>query len=360
MKVKEQRILELLDHCGLDALALSTTANFAWFTCGGSNFVSTAAETGNATIVITQRAKYIVCDNIEAHRISEEEVDGQGFEFVTYPWYDANMNGAIRNIVGSGVLGSDVPMDNAKCVASAVDSCRYSLTPQEVERYRWLGANTAQALAQACHEVELGMTEFEIASEMNAHIMARGITPVTTLVAADERISAYRHPIPTDNRMKHYAMLVTGSRKWGLVVSTTRLVHFGELSQDLRRRHNAVSCVDAAFICATQVGANIGSVFECGTRAYEQAGYPEEWKLHHQGGPTGYKGRDFRANLKTTAQVQDNQAFAWNPSITGTKTEDTIIATSNGPEVLTEVNNWPTTEIEINDTLVQWPDILIR
>jgi len=46
--------------------------------------------------------------------------------------------------------------------------------------------------------------------------------------------------------------------------------------------------------------------------------------------------------------VKSHQAFAWNPSITGTKVEETCILSDNGIEILTASPDFPriTTEIE--------------
>jgi hypothetical protein len=57
-------------------------------------------------------------------------------------------------------------------------------------------------------------------------------------------------------------------------------------------------------------------------------GYPEEYQLHHQGGAIGYTGRDYKINFQTKEVVQENQGFVWNPSITGSKSEDTMLATA--------------------------------
>lgn len=355
MREKERRARELMDREGLDALALSTTANFAWFTCGGSNYVGLASEVGVATAVITRDAKYIVCDNIESGRILDEEVTDQGFEFATCYWYEGAKDDLIGKIAG-GVLGSDAPMAGAKNVCSALDPYRYSLTDEEVERYRWVGKHTGEALAQACREVEIGMTEHDIAGLLNAKLFELGMTPGVSLVAADDRISKYRHPLPTDNKLARYAMLVTSGRKWGLIVSASRLVHFGELPAELRRKHEAVVQIDAAFINGTKPGANVGDIFKNAVDTYARTGFPDEWKLHHQGGPTGYKGREYRASLSTNAIVQTNQAYAWNPSITGTKSEDTILATPAGTEILSAVEDWPMIEVDG----IARPDILVR
>lgn len=360
IREKERRAREFMVREGLESLALSSIGNFAWATCGGQSHVSIATETGGAAVVFTREARYIVCDNIEARRIEDEEVAGQGFEFRTCLWFESRKDDLIREIAGNGTLGSDTPMAGAKGIAAAFDPCRYSLTPEEVERYQWLGRNTGECLAQAAREIEPGMTEHQIASMLNRLHAERGMTPVVTLIAADERIAHYRHPIPTDKTLERCAMLVTSTRRWGLVLSATRMVHFGPRTPELRCRHEAVAQVDAALIAGTRPGANVAEVFRKGVEAYKLTGFREEWRLHHQGGPTGYKGREFRATEQSAALVAENQAFAWNPSITGTKTEDTIIATPNGPIILSGTDDWPTIEVEVDGQTIRRPEILIR
>ena len=360
IREKERRTREMMEREGLDALALATVGNFAWFTCGGANYVGIASEVGVATAVVTNHSKYIVCDNIEARRIADEEVAGQNFEVRNCFWWEGRKDDLVREIAGGGVLGSDVPMTGARNAAAAVDACRFSLTPEEIERYEWLGRNTGECLEVTAREIEPGMTEHEIAAVLDGQLRSRGIVPVVTLIAADERIERYRHPIPTDKKLDRCAMLVTGARKWGLALSATRMVHFGPIPAELRRKHNAVARVDATFIAGTKPGARMGNIFDQAVAAYRDTGFAEEWRLHHQGGPTGYKSREFRVSSSTDALVAANQAFAWNPSITGTKTEDTIIAKPSGSHIISQSEGWPLIETEIGVTSVKRPDILVR
>jgi len=360
MVEKELRVRRMMDSEGLDAVVMSSISNFAWFTCGGSSHVSIATETGAASVVVTRDSKYIVCDNIEARRIQEEEVAGQGFEFRTCYWFDDAKSGLIREIAGGGALGSDSAMEGARCVGAALDACRASLTPEEVERYVKLGKDIGESLSLTARETDVGMSEHDIAAVLNHHITRRGAIPVVTLIAVDDRISSHRHPIPTDKKLERCAMLVTGARRGGLILSATRMLHFGARSPELRCKHEAVARVDAEFIAATVPGARIGDIFDRAVRQYALTGFAEEWKLHHQGGPTGYKGREFRATQATDALVAENQAFAWNPSITGAKTEDTVIATSAGPIILSETEDWPKIEFEVDGRVIKRPEMLIR
>ena len=58
-------------------------------------------------------------------------------------------------------------------------------------------------------------------------------------------------------------------------------------------------------------------------------------------------------------QVMLNQAFAWNPSITQTKSEDTFIVLENGIEVITESPNFPQISTVIDGIEYLTPDILV-
>ncbi|GAJ06564.1 unnamed protein product [marine sediment metagenome] len=144
------------------------------------------------------------------------------------------------------------------------------------------------------------------------------------MVGSDERLFDYRHPIAKDKEIKKYVMVVTCAEKYGLIVNLTRFVHFGEIAEELMDKLRAVAKVNASFITNTRPGKKVADIFKEGIRTYGEVGYPGEWKLHHQGGATGYETRDYIATLKINEVVQSNQAFAWNPSIKGVKSEDTI------------------------------------
>ena len=58
-------------------------------------------------------------------------------------------------------------------------------------------------------------------------------------------------------------------------------------------------------------------------KAYAEKGFADEIDLHHQGGAAGYRTREWVAHPNANDVVRNDQAFAWNPSITGTKVEET-------------------------------------
>jgi hypothetical protein len=56
--------------------------------------------------------------------------------------------------------------------------------------------------------------------------------------------------------------------------------------------------------------------------------------------------------------VRTNQAFAWNPSISGTKVEETIIAFDDKIEVITASPDWEQISVEINGQEYLSPDVM--
>jgi len=108
----------------------------------------------------------------------------------------------------------------------------------------------------------------------------------------------------------------------------------------------------------TIVGRPVVEAFRKGVEAYRETGYPDEYELHHQGGAIGYVGRDYKVNFQSEEIVQENQAFAWNPSITGTKSEDTMLATAEGPLLLSRPAIFPTLEIQAGGYSFTRPGIL--
>ena len=73
------------------------------------------------------------------------------------------------------------------------------------------------AMEKACRQLKHAMREHEVAGLLDHEIHNAALNPVVTLVAADERIKNFRHPIPTENRVRGYVMLVTCAEFGGLV-----------------------------------------------------------------------------------------------------------------------------------------------
>ena len=107
-------------------------------------------------------------------------------------------------------------------------------------------------------------------------------------------------------------------------------------------RTESTARVFGRLLDATREGARGRELFDIAARAYDEAGFAGEERRHHQGGAIGYRSREWVAHPASEEVVHARQAFAWNPSITGTKVEDTALLTENGCELITSTPTWPT------------------
>jgi Xaa-Pro aminopeptidase len=354
VQTKLTRVRALMKEQGVGALWLRRIDNVAWITGGVDVAVNIADATGVASVVITDTSAVMWTNTIEAPRLkAEDDVEGRGFELRVTPWEQA------QAIEFGSTLGTDVPMGGAKDLSAAIQKVRAQLLPVEVERFRALGQMCAEAMNAAIARTKPGMTEWQISAALADETRRRTVTPIVALIATDERVHKVRHPLPIDRTMERYAMLVLCGRKQGLVCSVTRLVHYGALPDDLRRRIQACAEVDAKMIAASKPGATLGEIFTITQNAYAQVGFDGEWKLHHQGGTAGYGAREVIATPGEKTALVAGMVCAWNPSISGVKCEDTILVTASGQaEILTAINGWPVVPVEVEGRVIERPVIL--
>jgi Xaa-Pro aminopeptidase len=345
-KTKISKLRNLLDQHGVDALLLRRVSSFAWATCGAASYVNTASTEGAASLVITRENLFLFTNNIEAPRLDQEEkLIEQGWEFNISPW-DTPLVGLYKLVSGLKLV-SDVPFPVSKDIGVEITHLRSLLTSEEGERFRQLGRLCADTLSAVIQDIRPGLSEYQLAALLGSQAQQRGIQPIVNLVATDERIYEFRHPLPTGKILDKYAMLVLSGRNRGLVCSITRLIHFGPLNDDLRNRILANAQVNANMIAGSRPGRNLSQVLAQGQKAYASLGFPDEWQQHHQGGVTGYEPREYLATSDSLDVIVHGQALAWNPSIAGAKMEDTILIGSKNNEILTTTNLWPEISIQI-------------
>ncbi|MGG1573016.1 M24 family metallopeptidase [Fictibacillus sp. NRS-1165] len=355
------KIRKIMNENGLDGMLLRKRNHFSWVTGGRQNQIVLSITEGVADLVIFENEIYVVTTKMEERRIKEEELAHFPHEVkvVADEWYKGSDH-LIAELGKGKVMGTDTPFEDYVDMAGALRSVRSILDETEAERYRKLCQDAAWSLESVCRRIEPGQTEYEIAGMVAEQAISKGIRPQVLLVATDERIYSYRHPVPTSKKLNKHALLVICGERGGLVANLTRVVHFGPLRQELVDHKEKLSRIDAAFITSTVPGATVGEVFKKGIHQYENEGHPEDWKLLHQGGPTGYDSREFIATMDSETKVQEHMAFTWNPSLPGVKSEDTILIHKEGAEILTETGEWPCIEVTFGGQNLRRPDILVR
>jgi antitoxin VapB len=376
--LKRQLFQSFLLEREAGAILLSKRSNFACLTVGKRNYVITGAELGACSLLLTAKGEmYYVGNNIEQPRVLDEELTDFDVEPRSFFWYEA-IDTALSGFSHLQVISDDGSA--GENVHKYLDLVRSLLTDVEVEEYRVLGKLVAECVTEVCTGVRKGMTEQEVATELVCAAARRGIAMPVVLVAADDRIAKYRHPLPTESGLltagpdtqgkpiEKYVMVVGCFEKEGLVVSMTRFKAVSSLDEEILDRYRRIACVDADIMVATKPGTTLGDVLEEGQRAYQRYGFTPksanpikegEWQNHHQGGLTGYDTRTIIAVPGDPTPILSSHypellkqhfgvetafalAFAWNPSAPGVKSEDTFILFSDGrKEIITKTPDFP-------------------
>jgi Xaa-Pro aminopeptidase len=356
LEVKLARVRAILEQHGLSAVRLRGTDWFSWATCGGSNVVLLTTDVGVAEVLITRASAWVLTDAIEAARMEQEEVP-RGLRVWACPWTEREQREAfVEAKRGGGQVASDRPSGQEVPLPAELVDARHSLLPEELERYRALGRDAAEAMTEVLWAAKPEWTGWQLAGAGAEALWARGIHPALTLVGEERRLPLHRHATASRERLGARAMLVFCARRHGLFANLTRFVYFREPTVEERRLATDVARVEAAGFRASRPGATLGEVYAAMAEAYGAWGHPGAEAFHHQGGSCGYLSRDDVAVPGSKVVLQPNNAMAWNPSLPGAKIEDTVVLTEGGLEILTVDPRWPTFELEGRAR----PELLVR
>jgi len=323
---KQERVARVRREIGGEPLLLTSHEAVSWYLDGVRTHVSSAGPPVLAVRAADAGDTLFVADNEADRLIAEELLPEDAERVIRVPWW----------IPPSIAAAEHAAVAEAE-TAALVRAARARLLPGERGRYRALGRETAEALTDVLGVVGPQESERGVAAAVSAALVTRGIDPLVVLVAGAAR-QGFRHPLPTAGVLGERAMVVVCGRRNGLIANATRWI--GEAVDD-----EPLLAIERAFLDATVPGARLSDAFAAGAAAYTRFGFDaDEWRRHHQGGPTGYAGRDPRATAATDDVIVEHQAFAWNPTAPGLKVEDTMLLAPEGWEVLTIDDRWPSVE----------------
>src|SRR5438477_5119536 len=152
---KAARIERMLAEAGLAGVIIGAQHNFAWITGGGTNRIDGSREAGAGALFFGRGGRrYVLANVIEMPRIMAEEVAGQGYEPVEFPWEDERSTpsflvGTARKVLGgSEPIGADLPLPDAVGAEGRLTRARARLTGAEQARIRVLGRDAGEALGE--------------------------------------------------------------------------------------------------------------------------------------------------------------------------------------------------------------------
>ena len=328
----------------VDAVYLEGFANVAWLCGGRGNRVVADSPGGLCGLLVGANGAWLLAPNNEEARLRAEVFADLPLPVVVRPWYQLPLWQAARPLLPQAAAWlADVAVPGAGDAGPMMADLRRVLGEPEARRYRSLGADTAEALETALLEVRPGWSELEAAGAIAAGLSARDVTPSVLLVGTRSRAERFRHLVPTGAPIDGGLIASTTAVRHGLYVSVTRSLSFGPVPAELTEKQATVVDVDAAYLSRSRPGTTLAAAFAAGEKRYASGGFYDDWKEHHQGGTTGYAGREVFAQPGVEYPLAAGMAVAWNPTVPGAKSEDTFLIQEKGVEQLTWMDDspWP-------------------
>ncbi len=354
---KHARIVRFLSEHRLDGVWLGQPENFAWFTGGGRLPLSSNA----AGLLVLKDITYLIAPTSDGERILIEEIGGHGVELRPYDWHRPQAKSDLLSHLTDGLrVGADSVCASMQLepIGDSIVSLRLALTPGEQYRYRALCSEITRIVQEIAYKIKAGQSEREIAAEITYQLLKANINTTRLLIGADSRLRRFVDIPPTDNHICEIATISLTGQRGGLQASLTRLVAVDKISDETVNRHRAVSRVAAHYIHYSRPGRSLREILDVGAAAYSREGFAGEWEAHCQGGLIGYSSCELQAAPSVEQRIEAYQVVAWQASIGGIKSEDTMMVLPDRVMTLTRIEDWPVIEVKLdNDTYYQ-PDIL--
>jgi antitoxin VapB len=342
-----------LSGAGYPAVVLAGSGPVAWIGAGLTDPIERDAAFGPAWVVVTATRAAILTTNVEAPRLqAEENLDALGFEIHAAPWQDRHGLVALAEMI-AGASHREVASDGHPAFGIDADAelgaLRITLAEPEIARLRSLGRDATIVVEHALRGWRPGERDLALHARVAAELETVGIYAACLIVGGDERVERFRHPVACGAPIERLAMVVVVGQRGGLHVALTRFAAAGRPSPATEAVHDRVRAVEAVVLDALRPGATYGAIAEALAAGYAAVGDADAWRDHYQGGPVGYRQREFELAPEQhgdpwwSRPVATGDAVAYNPSLTGGgKIEDTFLITAAGPELLTTSEEWPT------------------
>lgn len=328
----------------VDAVYVEGWANVAWLCGGRGNRVVLDSPFGVCGVLVSQGGAWLLVPNNEEARVRAEPFADMPLPVLVRPWYQLPLwQTAKAQLPQAARWASDVSVPGWDGAETLLAPLRQRLGEVDVARFRALGQDATEALEAALLEARTGWSELEVAGAVAAALKARDTEATVILVGTRERAERFRHLVPTRAEVAGGLVASVTAVRHGLHASVTRCLSLGPVPAALAEKHATVMQVDRAYLAHSRPGTTLGEAFRQGEQGYAAGGFYDDWKEHHQGGTTGYAGREVFAARGSDYALEAGMAVAWNPTVPGAKSEDTFLIGDGGLEWLSRApgSPWP-------------------
>ncbi|REC30927.1 peptidase M24 family protein [Enterococcus pseudoavium] len=234
-----------------------------------------------------------------------------------------------------------------------VEGLRMIKTPAEIEALKRAAQIADQTLEQVLPLIQVGMTELELANEIDYRSKKLGSEgpAFETIVASGSRTAMpHAHASQKKISANELIMIDFGSIYQGYYSDITRTFGFGKVSEAIKETYQKVLAAQKQAIQAVALDKTLGDIDQTARQALEQEKLGQSFS-HNLGHGIGLSCHEYPALApKETLPIEKNMTFTIEPGVYlpvaefGIRIEDDIVVNEAGQaELLTHFNKeWMT------------------
>ncbi|WP_300365313.1 Xaa-Pro peptidase family protein [Brachyspira sp.] len=344
-----ERLRDYIDSNDIDAVILNRRSSFAWFSqCENSmNFYT---DFGLGYIYVDKNDAFYYTSNNEAPRIEREIFKGS-IAVKSFSWVDGPAKNVSKLIKGKKV-NADFSFNGVNEDFANIKKLRYSLFDDQINTAIELGKTSASILEKTMKNIKPGLTEYQIEAEIRYAFGKENIELPVLLIACDDNLNVYRHPLATFKIANERFIAVLCPRYKGVVIALSRIVYFRKRTEEEKKRDETICKINNLLMNETNIGMNSKALWDFMVKTYKEENVETEYLNHHQGGAIGFESREWVLRPALEETIYKNQMIAYNPTLIGTKAEETLLILENSKEILTIGKDFPTlTHLGMTSTL---------
>ena len=234
-----------------------------------------------------------------------------------------------------------------------IESLRMVKQPEEIAAIKQAASIADQTLEKILPMIRVGMTELELANEIDYHSKKLGSEGAAfeTIVASGER-TALPHAHASQKKIAENELIMIdfGTIYQGYYSDITRTFGFGEVPKAIKEAYQTLLSAQKHAVAAVSLGKKLGEIDQMARMFLEQRGL-DQFFSHNLGHGLGLSCHEYPALApQETVTIEKNMTFTIEPGIYlpeagfGIRIEDDVVVNDSGDaESLTRFNKeWMT------------------